>query len=197
MEIPGSGLNWSLAETSSYLHSIVSSCLLRKTIQKNKKRKSLSIPRDKNETSSSQPCISRYDRPWIVYLVPDREMLRWYLTDSGVTVFNQPLAIQDLSGLFLNLYPSRVESILLLTLRYSGTSLISVTTNLLQTGCFLENTNKVMATVDLLLRPSYQWAKTQKKSKEPVVGREFGDANLKSRLSIRLIRAEIKAMISW
>ena len=43
------------------------------------------------------------------YLVPDKEMLRWYLTDSGLTAFEQPLADQGLRELSHNLNPSGVE----------------------------------------------------------------------------------------
>ena len=69
-------------------------------------RKSLYTRKDKNETSSSQPSISRYCRPWIIYLISDKKMLHWYLTDSGLMVFNQPLVDQELRGLLLSLYPS-------------------------------------------------------------------------------------------
>ena len=59
-----------------------------------------STPSDKkNETSSSQPCISQFCRASSFYLVHDREMLRWYFAASGLTAFNQSLADQDLSGL--------------------------------------------------------------------------------------------------
>ena len=62
--------------------------------------------RNKNEISSSQPCISQYCRPSKFHLVQDKEMLGWYLTVSGLTAFNQCLADQDLSGLLL-IVPAR------------------------------------------------------------------------------------------
>ena len=62
---------------------------------------SLYTLRNKKETSSSQPCISQNCRPSKFYLVLDKGMLRWYLTVSGLTAFNQSLADQDLSRLLL------------------------------------------------------------------------------------------------
>ena len=91
---------------------------MQKTIQENFQWKSLCNLSKKNETYCSQPRIRRYCRPWMVNLAPDTEMLRWYPTDFGFMGFNQPLVDQDLSGLFLELYPSGVELIPLLTLRY-------------------------------------------------------------------------------
>ena len=121
-ERPKSGPKWSLVEINRYTHLIVSSNDFCKKYPRNVQWISLCTRRGKNETSSSQPSTSRYCRPWIVYLVSDKDMLHWHFTDSGLTVFNQPLADQDLSGLFLNLYPSGVEWILLLALRHLNTS---------------------------------------------------------------------------
>ena len=60
----------------------------------------------KCETSSSQTCISQYCRPCTFYLLLDREMLRWNLTASKLTAFNQSLA--DLRGPLLILC-TRIE----------------------------------------------------------------------------------------
>ena len=125
-----------------------------KTIQKNVQRKPLCTLRGKNETSSSQPCIGRYCRACFVYLIRSREMLRWYLTNSGLTAFKQHLAYQEVGWLFLNLYPSGLEWNLLLTLRHFP--LFS------KNKPFANGLNKAMTTVVLLLRPSCQWARTQK-----------------------------------
>ena len=91
---------------------------------------------DKNDTSSSQPCISRYCRPWTSYLVLGREILRWYLSDSGLTAFNQLPADQDFSGIFFWNYTQTVYSDILFLL--SHTALISVIKNPSQTGCFFK-----------------------------------------------------------
>ena len=64
-------------------------------------KRSLYTPRNNNETFSSQLCIRRYCRPQNAYLVPDREMLHWYIIDSGLTAFNQSLVDLDLNGLLV------------------------------------------------------------------------------------------------
>ena len=55
------------------------------------------------ETSSSQPRIGQYCRLCTLFMFPDWEMLRWYLTFSELTAFNQFLAHQDPTGPLLKL----------------------------------------------------------------------------------------------
>ena len=45
--------------------------------------------------------FSRYYRPCGSFYLFATRMLRWFLTTTGLTAFNQPLADQDLSGLLL------------------------------------------------------------------------------------------------
>ena len=73
-----------------WLNSVLSSLYVLK--------KSLYAVWYKCEASNSQPCISQYCRPCTLNLFFDREMLRWYITASKLTAFNQSLVHQDLSG---------------------------------------------------------------------------------------------------
>ena len=97
-------------------------------------------------------------------------MLRWYLTDSGLTAFKQPQVDQGLTELSHNLYPSGVEWIPLRTLRQLNNFNIYKS--------FSNGSNKVMTTAPLLLRPSCQWVKTQK-LKRDLKEWDFGDAEIK------------------
>ena len=75
--------------------------------------------------SRSQSGISPYCRPSRSYLVRNRGMLHWFLTTTGLTAFNQPLADQDLSGFYLY-WSSQYRAISIIT-----------NINSMQTSCFL------------------------------------------------------------
>ena len=134
-----------------------------KSYPENVQWKSFCSLMDKNETSSLQPCISRYCRLWFAYLVRDRELLRCYFTDPGLTAFNQPLADQDLSGLFPKLYPSGVEWIPVPTLGH----LTNFSDNKpFANGLFSwEHDQSYAYSSSFASTPSCQWVKIQKLKK--------------------------------
>ena len=74
-------------------------------------------------------------------MVPDGEMLRWYLTDSGFTALNQSLAEHDLSKLLLFVpVQGRVNFSILLTIPFASRLFLirapfySLTSNFSTTG---------------------------------------------------------------